>query len=64
MKSEPSEPPKPGSDRAVEQGCTCPRMDNAYGAGIMSLGTDWYVNEGCPLHDPKATNGESATDLE
>lgn len=40
---------KPGSNKAVEQGCKCPRMDNCYGKGY--LGTDNFViSENCKLH--------------
>jgi len=39
----------PGSDEAMENNCSCPRMDNNYGDGYM--GTDKYViNFDCPLH--------------
>lgn len=26
--------PNPGSDEAIDRGCTCPILDNAHGAGI------------------------------
>lgn len=26
--------PNPGSDEAVERGCTCPVIDNHYGSGV------------------------------
>jgi hypothetical protein len=39
--------PKPGSPEAVDQGCTCPIMDNAYGQGID--GSFWLTDD-CPLH--------------
>lgn len=36
----------PASKAAIEQGYTCPVMDNAYGGE-----REWYwVNENCPLH--------------
>jgi len=42
--------PNPGSDEAIEQGCTCPVLDNAHGEGM--LGLDMFViAEGCPLHE-------------
>ena len=25
----------PGSDAAIEHGCTCPRMDNGHGKGFL-----------------------------
>ena len=42
-------PPPPGSDEAVEHGCTCPRMDNGYGRGWAGR---YWITEGCPLHSP------------
>ena len=44
--------PNPGSDRAVEMGCTCPVLDNARGKGYMGTGVFWY-NVNCPLHSTK-----------
>lgn len=46
----------PGSDTAVSEGCTCPRMDNAYGAGRFGLGHDWIINTDCPLHGDNRVN--------
>ena len=47
--------PNPGSKKAVEQGCTCPEMDNHYGQGVGYDGESgiplFWINEGCPLHD-------------
>lgn len=45
--------PNPGSDAAIEAGCTCPVLDNNHGAGV-GKGADgtplfWY-NSGCPVH--------------
>ena len=48
--------PNPGSDEAYEQGCTCPRMDNAHGKGAWGTsGEDaiFWQNEKCPLHAAK-----------
>ena len=43
----------PGSDEAIEAGCTCPRIDNHYGEGAYTDedGTRryWY-NDCCPIH--------------
>ncbi len=43
----------PGSDFAVNAGCTCPVLDNGHGdeAAAEARGGFW-VNEGCPLHWP------------
>ena len=46
----------PGSDEAIEAGCTCPVIDNAHGKGYMGEVTDdkgqtVYIFSGdCPLH--------------
>jgi len=43
----------PGSQAAIDQGCTCPVMDNHYGAGMY---TDkhgnviFVLNSDCPIH--------------
>ena len=51
--------PAPGSQQAIGEGCVCPVLDNAHGAGIPYPRTDgldpnehpsFYVTEGCPLH--------------
>lgn len=44
--------PTPGSPSALDRGCTCPVMDNNNGRGMNG---DFWVNENCPLHGPKAT---------
>jgi hypothetical protein len=50
--------PNPGSDEAIADGCTCPIIDNAHGAGFPlrangepSIG--FYMNADCPLHGRK-----------
>ena len=40
--------PNPGSDEAIEQGCTCPVMDNNHGEG-MGEGRFWIASD-CKLH--------------
>jgi len=51
--------PNPGSAEAVEQGCTCPVIDNCYGEGIP-MGKDgsplFWHSENCPLHGRSALN--------
>lgn len=42
--------PNPGSDEALDQGCTCPVLDNNHGRGYMGPG-EFVVTEGCPIHD-------------
>ena len=41
----------PGSELAVEHGCTCPVIDNNYGAGIL-FGSDpiYWIDTSCKLH--------------
>lgn len=45
--------PKPGSNEAIEQGCTCPWLDNRRGAGIAFYDPRpvYLVTSGCPIHD-------------
>lgn len=40
----------PGSDKAVAQGCTCPRMDNGYGRGYHSQEGVFVCSEDCKMH--------------
>jgi hypothetical protein len=46
----------PGSDEAIEQGCTCPVLDNAHGRGYLGgmrspEGNPLFVmSADCPLH--------------
>jgi len=53
------ETPKPGSDAAVELGCSCPVLDNNHGDGISMLDheggrrTAYWINAGCSLHGTK-----------
>lgn len=48
--------PNPGSNEAVEAGCSCPRMDNSHGRGAYggAKGEDarpqFWIREDCPLH--------------
>ena len=52
--------PNPGNDEAIEQGCTCPVLDNAHGRGIMGgeeLG--FWITAGCPLHGQEIKSPES-----
>lgn len=45
-------PPNPGSAEAVALGCTCPVIDNAFGAGYMGRSKTFVFTCGCPLHCP------------
>ena len=44
--------PNPGSNEALDAGCTCPVLDNGHGRGLLGDGEKfgWVINEGCPLH--------------
>ena len=44
--------PKPGSPDAIKQGCVCPILDNAHGAGVGGDGEKygWWTNADCPIH--------------
>ena len=44
--------PNPGSKAAIEQGCTCPVMDNHYGEGYMGMEGIFIYSGGCKLHKP------------
>lgn len=41
--------PNPGSDAAIDKGCTCPVLDNNHGRGEGP----WWITEGCPIHGKK-----------
>lgn len=46
----PSEPPAPGSDAAIDKGCTCPVLDNAHGAGCGKGPNLFWINADCSMH--------------
>jgi hypothetical protein len=51
--------PNPGSKAAIDAGCTCPVMDNEYGAGYMGMKDVYIYSAGCKLHKPdNLTNNE------
>ena len=45
--------PVPGSIEAIDQGCECPILDNNYGTSSPWPPNGWWINEDCPLHNPK-----------
>jgi len=52
--------PNPGSDEAIEQGCTCAILDNGHGQGFPYDGAMcFYITHGCPLHSKVSTEHES-----
>ena len=54
----------PGSDAAVEQGCTCPVIDNQHCAGGCEFAGEmqWWIAEECPLHGFTLTEMEPQED--
>ena len=42
-------PPNPGSDAALDRGCTCPVLDNGHGRINGGKGPFW-ITANCPLH--------------
>ena len=46
------ETPNPGSKAAIDAGCTCPVIDNEYGAGYMGMEGVFIYSGGCKLHKP------------
>jgi hypothetical protein len=48
--------PNPGSDEAIDAGCTCPVIDNEYGrgCGVGENGAVLFWTSGdCPIHGGK-----------
>lgn len=43
--------PNPGSDEAIEQGCSCPVLDNNHGEEALGDTRGFWITPGCPLHD-------------
>lgn len=42
--------PNPGSDAALDMGCTCPVFDNAHGDERIGKLRGFWVSADCPLH--------------
>lgn len=41
----------PGSDKAIEAGCTCPVLDNHHGIGAYDgKERQFWINGDCPIH--------------
>lgn len=45
--------PNPGSDAALDAGCTCPILDNGHGRGYMGMQGRFVIAGDCPIHDPE-----------
>lgn len=43
--------PSPGSQAAIDAGCTCPVLDNNHGKSPPWPPDGWWIDMGCPLHD-------------
>lgn len=47
----------PGSDEAIDSGCTFPIFDNGHGQGCGQTGEDgnplFWISESCPIHGTK-----------
>lgn len=60
--------PNPGSDAALNMGCTCPVIDNGHGRGYMGgiKDNDGYTTfvftEGCPVHGPRTKEARDGTE--
>lgn len=54
--------PNPGSDEAIDLGCSCAVMDNRRGEGVMMLGEGpfFWVEGDCPLHGTIASRSTSS----
>lgn len=49
--------PNPGSKEAIDEGCSCPVLDNHYGRGLKLNDSDeplFWQNENCCLHGIEA----------
>lgn len=53
-----TETPNPGSNEAIEMGCTCPVLDNGYGNDEIGKIRGFWITQGCPVHDRKITNSK------
>lgn len=45
-------PPNPGSQAAIDLGCTCAVIDNNRGRHPPWPPDGWWITEGCPVHAP------------
>lgn len=51
--------PNPGSDKAWEQGCLCPVLDNGHGNEELGKTRGFWITADCPLHgEPKRKQEE------
>jgi hypothetical protein len=59
------EKPNPGTEEAIQQGCTCPVMDNHYGQGRPNGqgGVEFWYNENCLIHGFKNIENPDQPDM-
>ncbi len=51
--------PNPGSQAAINRGCTCAVLDNHHGEGVPlggGRGVSFWMTAGCPVHAPGPSN--------
>lgn len=55
--------PNPGSDEAIDAGCSCARADNRSGRGFYEVDgvPQFWIRTDCPLH---GTQTESPAELD
>lgn len=58
----PTEPPAPGSEAAIDAGCTCPIFDNAHGRGYFGQAGIYVINASCPLHGDRTQSDHNFHD--
>jgi hypothetical protein len=51
-------PPNPGSNEAIELGCTCPVLDNGHGNPELGRIRGFICREDCPIHGLKEDDGD------
>ena len=60
--------PNPGSNAAIEQGCTCPVLDNGHGVGAwggvrnLNGSVTFWTSLDCPLHKAWGKSKEVESD--
>lgn len=57
----PEKPRPPGSNEALNAGCSCPVLDNAHGAGayVKDGEPQFWINGDCPIHTSKEQNDDT-----
>jgi hypothetical protein len=48
--------PSPGSNEALDMGCTCAVLDNAHGKGYYGEPGVFVMSADCPLHGPESSD--------